>query len=86
MMYFARAQISFRKTIAWTNDGRGSATSENRATLIAMCLICIDFERGAMKVKEARRALAEIRTALDPEHVKEVEHKLAEKDSEPDDP
>ncbi|HEY4158134.1 MAG TPA: hypothetical protein VGM29_08550 [Polyangiaceae bacterium] len=41
-----------------------------------MCLICIDFERGALKPREARRALGEMRAGLDPEHVKEVEKKL----------
>jgi hypothetical protein len=41
-----------------------------------MCMICIDFDRGALKVKEARRALGEMRTKLDAAHVKEVEEKL----------
>ena len=43
-----------------------------------MCLICIDFDRGALKPREARRALGEMRAALDPQHVKEVEKKLDE--------
>lgn len=43
-----------------------------------MCLICIDFDRGALKVREARRALGEMRQTLDREHVKEVERKLDE--------
>jgi len=49
-----------------------------------MCLICIDFDRGALKLKEARRALGEMRQTLDPEHLKEVERKLdeAERDDE----
>ena len=41
-----------------------------------MCLICIDFDRGALKPREARRALGEMRATLDREHVKEVEKKL----------
>ena len=41
-----------------------------------MCLICIDFDRGALKLREARRALGEMRASLDREHVKEVEKKL----------
>lgn len=41
-----------------------------------MCLICIDFDRGALKLKEARRALGEMRPTLDPEHLREVELKL----------
>jgi hypothetical protein len=43
-----------------------------------MCLICIDFDRGALKLREARRALGEMRQTLDREHVKEVERKLDE--------
>lgn len=43
-----------------------------------MCLICIDFDRGALKLQEARRALGEMRPALDPEHAREVEAKLLE--------
>lgn len=42
-----------------------------------MCLICIDFDRGALKLSEARRALGEMRTKLEPEHAREVEEKLA---------
>lgn len=43
-----------------------------------MCLICIDFDRGSLKLREARRALGEMRASLDPVHLQEVEHKLAE--------
>ena len=43
-----------------------------------MCLICVDFDRGALKVREARRALGEMRQKLDREHVEEVERKLDE--------
>jgi hypothetical protein len=45
-----------------------------------MCLICIDFDRGALKPKEARRALREMREGLDAAHAKEVEKKLDEAD------
>jgi hypothetical protein len=50
-----------------------------------MCIICIDFARGALKVKEARRALGEMRSTLDPKHVREVEQQLdkAERDASP---
>jgi hypothetical protein len=41
-----------------------------------MCMICIDFERGALKPTEARRALREMRESLPAEHVKELERKL----------
>lgn len=43
-----------------------------------MCLICIDFDRGALQLREARRALGEMRASLDREHVREVEKKLDE--------
>jgi hypothetical protein len=46
-----------------------------------MCLICIEFDRRKMNVAEARRALGEMRRGLDPEHVEEVEAKLAEAES-----
>jgi hypothetical protein len=53
-----------------------------------MCLICVDFDRGSLNLREARRALGEMREKLDPEHVREVEQKLeaaerAEGDSTP---
>ena len=41
-----------------------------------MCLICVEFDKSAMTVKEARRALGEM-TTLDKKHVDEVEKKLA---------
>jgi hypothetical protein len=47
-----------------------------------MCLICVDFDRGALKLREARRALGEMRTTLDAEHVREVEQKLDEAEAE----
>lgn len=43
-----------------------------------MCLICIDFDRGWLKLREARRALGEMRASLDRQHLREVESKLAE--------
>lgn len=51
----------------------------------SMCIICIDFERGALRPKEARRALREMRGGMDATHVKEIEQKLdeAEPDSSP---
>ena len=39
-------------------------------------MICIDFERGALKPYEARRALREMRESLPAEHVRELERKL----------
>jgi hypothetical protein len=51
-----------------------------------MCLICIDFDRGALRLNEARRALGEMRTTLTPAHVREVESKLDEAAHEQPDP
>jgi hypothetical protein len=48
-----------------------------------MCIICIDFARGALKVNEARRALGEMRSTLDPKHVREVEQQLAKAERDP---
>jgi hypothetical protein len=47
-----------------------------------MCLICIDFDRGKLKLREARRALGEMRSGLDQRHVAEVEQKLADAEAE----
>jgi hypothetical protein len=47
-----------------------------------MCINCIDFDRGALKLQEARRALGEMRAGLDAAHAEEVEHKLAEAERE----
>jgi hypothetical protein len=46
-----------------------------------MCIICIDLGRSAMTTREARRALGEMRVALDPLHIEEVEAKLADADA-----
>jgi hypothetical protein len=43
-----------------------------------MCLICIDFARGTLKLHEARRALGEMRSSLSPDHAREVEKTLEE--------
>ncbi len=47
-----------------------------------MCIICIDFDRGALRPQEARRALREMRSGLDAEHAKQIEKKLAEAEQE----
>jgi hypothetical protein len=47
-----------------------------------MCIICVDFERGALRVGEARRALGEMRLKLEPEHAREVEAKLEKAEAE----
>jgi hypothetical protein len=47
-----------------------------------MCLICIDLDRSVMTSREARRALGEMRTKLDPGHVEEVEAKLRDAEAQ----
>jgi len=41
-----------------------------------MCIICADFERGALRLDEARRALREMMATLDAAHAREVVEKL----------
>jgi len=48
-----------------------------------MCIICIDFDRGALRPTEARRALREMREKLAPEHIREIERKLADAEQAP---
>ena len=52
-------------------------------TLSSMCIICIDFARGALNLNEARRALGEMRSTLDPKHVREVEEQLKKGERNP---
>lgn len=45
-------------------------------------MICIDFDRGALQLAEARRALGEMRASLEPGHAAELEEKLQEAEEE----
>lgn len=47
-----------------------------------MCIICVDFAKGKLTTKEARRALGEMAVTLDASHIREIEKKLAEADAE----
>jgi hypothetical protein len=47
-----------------------------------MCLICVELAKQAMTPAEGRRALREMRVALDRGHVAEVEAKLAEAEAQ----
>lgn len=47
-----------------------------------MCIICVEFEMSRLTIEEARRNLAEMSSALDPEHVEEIERVLDEKEIE----
>lgn len=42
-----------------------------------MCIICLDFQKGRLTTKEARRALGEMAVTLDKRHVAEIEASLA---------
>ena len=41
-----------------------------------MCLICVEYEKGRLTIKEAYRNLGEMREAITPEHNQEVEAML----------
>lgn len=43
-----------------------------------MCTICVDFEKGRMTAKEARRALGEMVQKVGAKHAEEVERTLRE--------
>jgi len=51
-----------------------------------MCIICVDFQRGALRPHEARRALREMRETLSEEHVRELEETLRKHEADPNDP
>ncbi|MCC6808393.1 MAG: hypothetical protein IT381_13295 [Deltaproteobacteria bacterium] len=46
-----------------------------------MCLICVEFAKGKLTTREARRALGEMAVALDRTHVEELKRTLAEADA-----
>jgi hypothetical protein len=48
-----------------------------------MCIICVDFEKGKLTTKEARRALGELASGLDKRHVEELEAVLARAEEAP---
>lgn len=41
-----------------------------------MCIICVEVQKGKLKLNEAWRNLGEMRTGLSKEHVEEVEDLL----------
>ena len=41
-----------------------------------MCIICIDYAKGKMTAKEARRALGEMTEKIGDEHMLEVEYAI----------
>jgi hypothetical protein len=46
-----------------------------------MCLICVEYAKGKLTTKEARRALGEMVTGLDRAHVAELTKTLDEADA-----
>ena len=57
---------------------RGWPRAPPSRTMLDMCIICADFDRGALKVDEARRALREMISTLDAGHARQVAEKLDE--------
>lgn len=52
-----------------------------------MCLICVELAKSKMTAREAKAQFREMRVAMDAQHVKEVEAKIAEAESsEPSEP
>ena len=47
-----------------------------------MCLICLEFEKQKLTIKEARRALSEMVTSLEPEHARQVTELLDRAEAE----
>lgn len=47
-----------------------------------MCIICLDFQKGRLTSKEARRALGEMAVKLDKSHIEEVERAIAKAEAE----
>ncbi len=47
-----------------------------------MCIICLDFQKGRLTTKEARRALGEMVVTLDKRHVEEIEATLSKSEAE----
>ena len=41
-----------------------------------MCLICIEYEKGKLKARDALRNLVELKENLDPEHVRELQKRI----------
>jgi hypothetical protein len=41
-----------------------------------MCIICVEFEKGKLKLGEAVRNYGEMKDTLTPEHQKEIEETL----------
>ncbi len=45
-----------------------------------MCLICIEYEKQKMTIREAWRAYGEMAPGMDPQHAREVKKMLEEEE------
>lgn len=45
-----------------------------------MCLICVEYEKQKMTIREAWQAYGEMAKAMDPQHAKEVKTMLEEEE------
>jgi|AP45_3_1055517.scaffolds.fasta_scaffold70473_1 hypothetical protein len=60
----------------------GQAPPEQTTKESLMCLICVDFQKQKMTTQDARRALREMSSTLDDEHVKEVREMIRKQELE----
>lgn len=69
-----------------THFGRRVDSGRAVPYLIEMCIICLDFQKGRLTSKEARRALGEMTVKIGREHAAEVERAItqAERDAAAD--
>ena len=57
---------------------RGRRPRAGSCYALRVCIICLDFEKGRMTAKEARRALGEMVPKVGARHAEEVERTLRE--------
>ena len=65
---------------SWSGRRRDPDGAAGSYSLV-MCLICIEIAKSKMTVREARAQLREMREGMPPEHLREVEAKLAQAES-----
>ena len=65
-----------RRARAAAGDGNSGAIGACYAHWV--CTICVEFEKGRMTAKEARRALGEMLLKVGARHAEEVERTLRE--------
>ena len=55
-----------------------TSSAVNGCYASSMCIVCVEFEKGHMTAKEARRALGEMVPKVGAQHAEEVERTLRE--------